>query len=207
MSQSIVRLFVSERKQIAPMADEKLPARISHRLFATSRSEMGIIMCRDILIAVYSNTGNTNRIARVLQTITGGELVEVFPAQPYPGDGSLMKRQVESEIKCGECPPLLAVRSCYIKRFGCLFAGTPNWFGSIAPPLASFLKNYSFTQKTIIPFVSHDGGGAGDVRSEIQKICPHADVTEALCVYKDGGEGLEEQITEFLRSIDWKEYT
>ena len=37
-------LFVSERKQIAMMADEKPPARISHRLFATSRSEMRIIM-------------------------------------------------------------------------------------------------------------------------------------------------------------------
>jgi len=36
-------LFVSERKQIAMMADEKSPARISHRLFATSRSEMRIV--------------------------------------------------------------------------------------------------------------------------------------------------------------------
>ncbi len=37
-------LFVSERKQIAFMAAEKSPARISQRLFATSRSEMRIIM-------------------------------------------------------------------------------------------------------------------------------------------------------------------
>ena len=34
------RLFVSERKQIAMIADEKSPTRISHRIFATSRSEM-----------------------------------------------------------------------------------------------------------------------------------------------------------------------
>ena len=36
-------LFVSERKQIAMIADEKSPTRISHRIFATSRSEMEII--------------------------------------------------------------------------------------------------------------------------------------------------------------------
>ena len=34
------RLFVSERKQIAMIADEKSPTRISHRIFATSRSQM-----------------------------------------------------------------------------------------------------------------------------------------------------------------------
>ena len=56
-------LFVFERKQIAMIADEKSPTRISHRIFATSRSEMGINMNKNkyrltgvilIFCAVYS---------------------------------------------------------------------------------------------------------------------------------------------------------
>ena len=42
-------LFVFERKQIAMIADEKSPTRISHRIFATSRSEMEIIMIKNVL--------------------------------------------------------------------------------------------------------------------------------------------------------------
>ena len=42
-------LFVSERKQIAMIADEKSPTRISHRIFATSRSEMENIMIKNVL--------------------------------------------------------------------------------------------------------------------------------------------------------------
>ena len=42
-------LFVSERKQIAMIADEKSPTRISHHIFATSRSEMEIIMIKNVL--------------------------------------------------------------------------------------------------------------------------------------------------------------
>ena len=42
--------FVSERKQISLIADEKSPARISHRFFATSRSEKRIREWLDIFI-------------------------------------------------------------------------------------------------------------------------------------------------------------
>lgn len=161
-------------------------------------------MCEEILIAGYSNSGNTNHIARAIHSITGGKILEIFPAQPYPRDEQLMLKQVESEIKSKKYPALLPVCSCYIKYCKYLFAGTPNWCGTIAPPLASFLKNYSFTQKTIIPFVSHDGGNAGTIREDIQKICPHAEVTEPICVYKDGGDTLDEQIRDFLKHIGWE---
>ncbi len=53
---SFTQLFASERKQIAFMADEKSPMRISHRPFATSRSEMRISM-KKINVAIDGPAG------------------------------------------------------------------------------------------------------------------------------------------------------
>ena len=78
------QLFVSERKQIAMIADEKSPARISHRIFATSRSEKEIIMQKVIstkrapgAIGPYSQAIEINNMV-----FTSG----VIPVNPATGE-------------------------------------------------------------------------------------------------------------------------
>ena len=58
-------LFVFERKQIAMIADEKSPTRISHRIFATSRSEMGINMNKNKYITDTKSADNTFTVGNV----------------------------------------------------------------------------------------------------------------------------------------------
>ena len=71
-----------------------------------------------------------------------------------------------------------------------IFVGTPNWCGTVAPPLASWLYYNDLSGKILLPFYSHCGGVSGDLRGDISKLCPKADVRESLSVIDGGGEEL-----------------
>lgn len=67
-------------------------------------------------------------------------------------------------------------------------------------PIASFLEEYDFTGKTIIPFCSHGGGRFGQSLTAIAKLVPDATMGEALSVHYSGGDSLSDDITEWLES-------
>lgn len=149
------------------------------------------------LIISYSYSGNTHRIAQTLQTMTGADWYEIYPWQPYPVEFPDLLKQVQREVKHGYRPRLLpGVPSP--RPYSLVFVGTPNWCGTIAPPLASWLSQNDLSGKILLPFYSHCGGVAGDLRHDIAGLCPKADVREALSVINSGDRDLQEVIRRWL---------
>lgn len=72
-------------------------------------------------------------------------------------------------------------------------------------PIASFLEEYDFTGKTIIPFCSHGGGRFGQSLTAIAKLAPDATMGEGLSIHYSGGESLPEDIAGWLESNGIKE--
>ena len=68
-----------------------------------------------------------------------------------------------------------------------IFAGAPIWCGTISPPLAAWLYRNDLSGKVILPFYSHCGGVPCSMRQEVQRLCPGAQVTEALGVLDTAG--------------------
>ena len=149
------------------------------------------------LIVSYSYSGNTHQIAQGLQRITGGDWFEIYPWQPYPMAFPELLEQVKREIQSGYRPRLLPL-SCSPRPYQVIFVGSPNWCGTIAPPLASWLYKHNLGGKVILPFYSHCGGVSGDLRGAIARLCPKADVREALGVIGDGGEELPDRLQEWF---------
>lgn len=65
-------------------------------------------------------------------------------------------------------------------------------------PLASFLEEYDFSGKTIIPFCSHGGGRFGQSLTAIAKLAPDAQMGEGLSVHYSGGNSLPGDVSEWL---------
>ena len=63
---------------------------------------------KQVLIVSYSYTGNTHKIAQEIQKLTGGDLCEIYPWQPYPMAFPELLAQVKREIAAGYRPRLLA---------------------------------------------------------------------------------------------------
>ena len=67
-------------------------------------------------------------------------------------------------------------------------------------PIASFLEEYDFTGKRIIPFCSHGGGRFGQSLTAIAKLAPDAQMGEGLSVHYSGGNSLSDDVAEWLES-------
>lgn len=126
-----------------------------------------------ILIACYSWSGNTRFAAEQIQKLTGGTLFEIKPAKAYPADYRACVDQAKQECR-DEFKPELAAKVEDFSKYDVIFVGTPNWWSTMAPPVRSFLAGYDFSGKTVIPFVTHGGGGMANCERDMRKVCPQA---------------------------------
>ncbi len=153
----------------------------------------------DILTAFYSWSGNTRRIAELIRKETGCDIFEITPAVPYPGDYNLTVKQARQEIQRGYKPALAGLPD--ISGYACIFIGTPNWWSTMAPPVASFMEGLDFAGKRVIPFSTHGGGGEASCALDISRLAVGASVLKSFCVYGDGGAGAASSAAKWLRSI------
>lgn len=108
-------------------------------------------MNENILIVCYSYSGRTRRIAEMIQKQTGGRLSRIYPRQPYPADFERLLVQVREEVRTGTKPILLPTNE-NADEYDVIFAGSPNWCGAIAPPLAAWMSKNDLTGKILLPF-------------------------------------------------------
>lgn len=128
-----------------------------------------------ILIAYFSHTGNTKYAAEQIQKITGGTLFEIQPVKAYAGDYTKCVNRSREEIKKGIRPELKS-KVQEIKKYDVVFVGSPNWWSTIAPPVATFLVSHDLSGKIIVPFVTHGGAGVSHSEDDVRKLCPKSTI-------------------------------
>ena len=159
------------------------------------------LMSKKILVAYYSHSGNTKKIAQTIHEKVPSDILEIQPAQSYPQVYETVVQQAKKEIQAGFRPQLQEFKEA-LEAFDVLYIGSPNWWYTIAPPVASFLEKAKLEGKTVIPFITHGGGGLANCFKDIKSLCPGANVLEALNIYQGGSSDLEKQITAWLERLD-----
>ena len=155
-------------------------------------------MDNKILVAYYSHSSNTRKIAEMIQVACNGDLLEILPETPYPADYNTVVAQAKKEIRAGYCPPL-AMKPIDLAPYKAVFLGTPTWWSTMAPPVASFLKEQDLSQKIVAPFCTHGGGGAGHIQKDMAKLCPPIKEQRILSVY--GNSGAQSEIEAWVQEI------
>lgn len=151
----------------------------------------------NILIVCYSYSGKTRKIAEVIQQQTGGRLSQIYPRQPYPADFDCLLSQVREESRSGKLPALLPVTE-RADKYDVIFVGSPNWCGTIAPPLASWLEKNDMEGKTVVPFFSHCGGEDKGMEKTVRKLCRAAKIGSSLYVLETARENLQDMVRTWL---------
>lgn len=152
------------------------------------------------LIAYFSYTEHTAGIARQIQVQTGGTLFEIKPAEPYSDDYDTTERQGRKETQSGYRPPL-ADMPAELDSYDMILLGTPNWFNTIAPPVASFLASSNLSGKKIGLFCTNGGGGMGHTIADIKALCKDSEIMDSINIYEDGGTEAEKKIADWLKQI------
>lgn len=152
-----------------------------------------------VLIAYFSWGGNTRGIAEEIQRQTEADLFEITLVHPYSDDYNTVLDEAQRDQNA-QARPELASHVEHMEDYDTILLGYPNWWASIPMPIASFLEEYDFSGKTIIPFCSHGGGRFGQSLTAIEKLVPDAELGEALSVHYSGGTSLSDDIREWLDS-------
>lgn len=157
-------------------------------------------MAKKSLVLYYSWSGNTRKIAELIARETGADLRELQPENAYSQNYDNVLTQAKREIQ-GKWYPALRPIDMDWSAYETIYLGTPNWWSTMAPPVASFLNEVMPTEKSIAPFCTHGGGGAGHIAKDVAKFCIGCDVLPMLAVQGDGGAKAERLVEQWLKQI------
>ena len=155
---------------------------------------------KNILIAYFTWSGNTQGIAYEIQKQTGAEIFEIEPENSYSENYNTVLREAQKDQR-RQARPKLKNKIKNFDSYDTIILGYPNWWASIPMPIASFLEEYDFSGKTIMPFCSHGGGRFGQTLTAIAKLAPKALITEGLSVHYSGGGTLKDDVTKWLEKL------
>lgn len=126
--------------------------------------------------------GTTEYVAQLIQDNVGGDLYSIQVTDPYPTDFDAVVDQNHQEMADGTMPELVA-SDLDESDYDTVFIGYPVWATNAPQAIFSFLSQYDLSGKTVIPFCTHDGYGAGGSYNDIaEAIQGEAAVLDGLAI-------------------------
>ncbi|HTY89751.1 MAG TPA: flavodoxin [Methanocella sp.] len=143
------------------------------------------------------SVGNTEVAAKMIHDITKGDLFRIESVKAYPEDYTETTEVAKQELRSNARPNLVN----HLKNmasYDLIFLGYPNWWGTVPMPVATFLEEYDFSGKTIVPFCTHEGSGLGHSVTDIKKVCSKSTVMEGLAVRGGSVRNAKDEIAVWL---------
>lgn len=141
-------------------------------------------------------------MARLIQQTVGGDLFRIENVQDYPLKHDKLVDFAAEEQKDNARPELSSHVEDF-SRYEYVFLGYPNWWGDMPQPVYTFLEEYDFGAKNIIPFITHGGSGASQTIRTISEIQPGALMRDnALILSRNDVADSEQTVTEWAEGLE-----
>jgi len=130
---------------------------------------------RKILVAYFSASGETAKLSKTLSDVAGADLYEIVPQEKYSSadlNWNDKNSRSSKEMANVQARPAISGNVENMEQYEVVFVGFPIWWGEAPRIIATFLENYDFSGKTVIPFATSGGSGFGKTDSILQKLCP-----------------------------------
>lgn len=155
------------------------------------------------LVAYYSSTGTTQRVAEIIAEKTQAEIFVIEPAQPYTAedlDWTNPESRCVKEHEAGEAAVELVSTSVPDwDRYDVVYIGYPIWWQDASWVMNSFVSDNDFTGKTVIPFCTSMSSGYGESGERLSKLTETGLWIEGEGFYDDSSE---EEIIEWINSLN-----
>lgn len=153
-----------------------------------------------ILVAYFSYTGNTENGAQIIAEDLGADLFAIEMEHPYRGN----IYEVSQKDLNMDARPALANHVENMEQYDVVILGYPTWWSTMPMPVFTFLEEYDFSGKVILPFSSNGGTRFGDSISDLSKEAPNSYVGQGFEYFYSGGSELEGELLNWLndRGID-----
>ena len=126
---------------------------------------------KKVLVAYFSATGTTKRVAENLAKATGAVVYEIKPAVPYT-DADLNWRDSNSrssvEMSNKSSRPEMAENDISVKEYDVIYLGFPIWWGTAPHIVKTFLEKHDFSNKKIVLFATSGSSGMGNTAEDLK---------------------------------------
>ncbi len=134
---------------------------------------------KKVLIAYFSWGGTTERMARQIQAVTGGDFFEIEPVTPYPTSYTPCT-EVALEERDSDARPAIRSSVADWDEYDIIFLGGPVWWHTAPMILHTFAESYNFEGKTVVPFTTYASTYRDETLQAIADMTPAADHLEGL---------------------------
>ena len=203
----MARIFVFSHKIQITFTMKKLLLMIAATLMAVSCAQD---KTPKYLVLYYSQTNTTKAVAEELCKKLGADIEEITPVNPYNGTYEETIARCMRERESGELPEVNPI-AANLDDYDVIFFGYPIWFGTIALPAASALKNVDFSGKTVVPFCSFGSGGLEAGIKDLKAAQPKANILDGYGVRAARTDAIPAEVDRFLKEGgfidgDYEEY-
>lgn len=150
------------------------------------------------LVLYYSQTNTTKAVAQELCKRLGADIEEITLVEPYDGTYQETIERSSRERAAGQLPKINPISS-KLDDYDVIFFGYPIWFGTIALPAASALKELDFSGKTIVPFCSFGSGGLEAGIKDFKAAQPKANILPGYGVRAARIDAIPSEVDRFLK--------
>lgn len=152
------------------------------------------------LVAYFSASGVTKKIAERLAKTAGADIFEIRPVTPYT-DADLDWRDANSrstkEKNDRSIRPEIAGKLPDVSGYDTVFVGFPIWWYTAPNIICTFLEQYDFSGKTMIPFATSGGSRMGGISKDLEKVCPKGKWDEGKLLNGASDSELAEWVKKF----------
>lgn len=163
-----------------------------------------------ILIAYFSQAGeqykvgvvekgNTEILAEAIAEETGGTLFHIEKEEEYPDTYDELTDIAKAEQNENARPKLKGSVENF-DQYDTIYLGYPIWWGDLPMPVYTFLENYDFSGKTVIPFCTHEGSGNAGTQATLEKLLPDSTVKDILAVNGSDAQELSNSTLDELKA-------
>jgi flavodoxin len=145
--------------------------------------------------------GNTEVIAKKIQSLTGCDLFQIETVKAYPMDYTETTRVSKDELRANARPELMD-RVTDMASYEVIYLGYPNWWGTMPMAVFTFLESFDFSGKSIVPYCTHEGSGLGNSERDIKKLCPSAKVLSGLAIKGSTVGRADNDVANWLKKLD-----
>ena len=134
---------------------------------------------KKVMVAYFSWGGTTRRMAQEIQRVTGGDLFEIEPVNPYPTSYTPCT-EVALEEKNNNARPEIKNRVENWNEYDVVFIGCPVWWWTTPMIIHTFAESYDFGGKTVVPFCTYAATYRDETLQAIVDMTPAANHLEGL---------------------------
>lgn len=145
--------------------------------------------------------GSVQYIATQIQENTGGDMVRIQTATPYPDNFDDLADQANQERQ-NDVHPALSTNIENFDDYDVVFVGYPIWWYQMPMAMYSFFDKYDFSGKTLIPFSTHGGSGWSGTLNVISQLEPNATIVNGFSISRESAAGAAGNVRTWLQQIN-----